>query len=366
MSKKLTMLLTIFMVSIFAITGCKKEAKDAAKDVKKVTKDVKTAVKDGKKAVKDVKKVVKAVKGMNFDAKLNLNYFPEEAVVVGSIDIQKFLNIKILKPLLEQGLNQAKQMGIAVDKATFASFYMNLDSLKKADDVAVIVNGLTIPQELLTKMGAKSIKETYNGVELLLDPDKKGGYVTLGNDTLAGSLKSIKKMIDVKKGKSKSLATNGNAKIFTDILSKTGNSAFRIAFVPNKLVQDELGKLSKEGQAAMFADFINNFKAASFGIEVTENALIFHINVRSSEAGIKPVVAMMQPQLKMLTQENSPMLAMAEPMLGKEGTKILGEVVKTIKLTNSGEYLSITISTKLEYWLQAPKILGGMMMKGMK
>jgi hypothetical protein len=357
MNKKLTILLTLFIISVFSIAGCKKDAnKDATKDTKKVTKEVK---KDGKKEVK--KEDVKAASG-----KLDLSYFPDKAVVVGSFDIQKFLSIKELQPLLTEGLTQAKAMGIDLEKVGFASYYMNLDSLEKADDVAILVSNLVIPEATLTQMGLKVKKETYEGMELLLEPSGEGGFTVVGKDLLAGSTKSIKKMIDVKKGKSKNLAGTETAKELEKIFSKSKGAAFKIAFVPNDLAKGEITKLTKEGEGAMAAEFLNNLKSASFSIAVSKDSFDFAINIHSNKAGVDSIVAIAKPQLSMLTQDNSPMLGMVEPMLGKEGTEILTKVIKTLKVTNDGDYLSVTFSTKFEYWLKAPKIFGDAMKKMMR
>jgi len=353
MSKKLTILLSIFMVSVLAISCSKKDAKkNETKDTKKVTKKV-----DTKKAAAKKATTKSSVNELDF------SYFPEATVVVGSVDINKFLSIKVLQPLMKEALAEANKMGIEVEKAKFASYYLNVDSLQKLDDAAVLVNGLTITEAVLTKLGAKFKKETYNKVELLLEPGGEMAIAGLKNDTLAGSVKSIKKMLNIKSGKGKSLATAKTAEAFKTILAKTGKSAFKIGFVPNALVKAEFAKLSKKEELAMAADLVNNFKAASFGIEVTDKAFNFSINIQSSEDAIKAVHAMGSAQLAMLKQANSPMLKMVEPMLGKRGTEILSEVVKTIEIKADKEFLSVTLSTKLEYWLEAQKIFGAAMGK---
>ena len=370
MNKKLTILLTIFMASVLSLTGCKKEAKKVEGDAKKLVANVKDGAKTVKTGIKNVKagtkvavnNVANKIAGINFAAKLDLNAFPEEAVMIGSIDVQKFLKIEMLKPLFTNAMKEAKEKGIDLEKATFASWYMNAEDLNaEKPELAGIVNNFIIPESLLIAEKIKVNKESYNGVEILLDDKKEGGYVTLGTDTLGGSLVALKKMIDVKKGKLKSLAKSPSGALLSDILSKTGDSALRVAVITNKSLSEQLKKAAKEGQGAMIAEFLNNFKAASFGIGTTKDAFTFTINFRSNKAGIDTVTALIKPYVGMIQQDNAPMLQMAEPMLGKEGVKMLSAVAKTVKVNNNGEYLSITFETKYEYWLKAPEILGGLM-----
>jgi len=360
MNKKLSILLALLLASVFSFAGCKKDAK---KDDTTAKKEVaKTATKETKGTTKKDANTKKEVATKGTASKLDLSYFPENAVIVGSFNIKEFYAIKELKPIFAEAFAEAKKEGIDLEKLTFLSYYMNLDSLKKADDVAVLVNNFTITEELLTKMKLKVKKEKYNGFELLLEPNAEGGFVTLGKDLLAGSTKSIKKMLDVKSGKAKSLASSEAGKEFKLALSKSGNAAFKIVFVPNKLATEQMANLSK-GQGAMAAEFLNNIKSASFSISISKDAFTFGFLFHSSKAGVDQVVAIAKPQLAMLTQPNSPMLGMVQPILGKEGTEILTKVIKTLKVNNDGEYLAISFSTKFEYWQKAPKIFGDAMKK---
>lgn len=350
MNKKLSILLALLLVSILSVSGCKKGKKtDAKNDTKKaVTKNV-------KKGTKNVKKVAKKV-ATSSTAKLDLSYFPEKAVLVGSFDINAFKAIKELKPILEQGFAEAKKNGLDLSTVNSLSYYVNVESLKGENhDMAVLVNGLKIPKELLEKSGLKIKKEKYNDTEIMIDEKQDAGFATLGNDLLAGSVTSIKKMIDVKKGKVKSLAKSELAKEFNSILAKSKNAAFKIAFVTNKLAKEQLENLSK-GQGAMAAEFLRNLKSGSFSISINKDALKFALTFHSNKAGVDQVMAVAKPQLGMLTQPNSPMLGMVSPILGKEGADIFAKVLKTLKVNNDGDYLSITFETKFEYWVKAPKI----------
>ena len=361
MNKKLSILLALLLVSLLSVSGCKKgEKSDANKDTKKEA--VKGTKKETKDTKKDIKKTVKKITATS-SAKLDLSYFPEQAVVVGSFDVKAFSAIKELKPMMEQGFEEAKKNGIDLSTVSFLSYYVNIENLKgNNNDAAVLVSGLKIPENLLGKMGLKIKKEKYNDIDIMIDEKQDAGFAPLGNDLLAGSVKSIKKMIDVKKGKVKSLAKSDMAKEFNAILAKSNGAAFRIAFVVNKMASEQLQKLS-QGQGAMAADFLKNLKSGSFSVSIVKDSLKFAFNFHSNKAGVNQVLAVAKPQLGMLTQPNSPMLGMVQPILGKEGTEILGKVLKTLKVNNDGEYLSVTFETKLEYWTKAPKIFGEALQK---
>ena len=361
MNKKLSALLAIFLVSVFSFTSCNKknnESKDK-KEVKKVEKKQEVKKAETKEAKKAEKKEVKKeeTKAVASSGKLDLSYFPEKAVMVGSFDVKAFLNIKDLEPVYKDLKKEAEKNGIDLNKITFISYYLNVEDLsKEPNDGAVLISGFKFSEDLVKKIGVKYKKEKYSDVDILIDEEKSTCIAVIGNDTIMGSIPSVKKMIDVKKGKIKSLAKSESAKEFNNMIEKSKDAAFRIIVVNNKLGQEQLKNMAK-GQGAMIAEFLNNFKSALFSVTITKDAFKFAVKFHSSKAGVDQAMAIAQPQLAMMTQPNSPILGMAQPMLGKEGSEILAKVLKTLQLKKNNDYLCATIETKFEYWKKAPAIL---------
>ena len=151
MSKKLVVFLAVFIASVFTLTVCKKSenSEKSSKDTKKAEAKKENVKKEKKEVAKKV--VKKETLNKALPSKLDFSFFPDNSVVVGSFDAKAFMGIKELKPLFSQGLEQSKALGFDLDKATFMSFYLGLDSMNP-DDFAIVINNFTIKEETLKKL----------------------------------------------------------------------------------------------------------------------------------------------------------------------------------------------------------------------
>lgn len=337
MKKLLVIMLSILLVTSFV--GCKKKPADTT-----ANGETKTTEQKGSTETK---------------AATDFAYYPADAMVIGEVDVKSLMNLKGIKEVLDKELPKIEQeLGIKFDKVATASFYMNVKNINETPSGAVVVNELDF-----SSLKAKAQKtEQVEGVDVF-HMDSESGFSIIDKDTIIGTIDALKSMVALKKGKGENLASTQNSAVFKETMGKLGNSVLKMSFVPNAVVQAELKKAAE--MQPMFAGFINNFKAASFGLGVDEKNLYVYINAKSEKQAVADLVKMANDQITAMGGEIEKQLKALEPMLGADGVTMLTDAFKSLKITADGEYalISITISAKLVE--KAPSLVPMLLMGGM-
>ncbi|MBN2695790.1 hypothetical protein JXR93_14115 [bacterium] len=316
-------LFALLIISLAFTVGCKKKAGEETKKEQSGTTTTKT----------ETKNVAGATDS-------ELGFYPANSTVVGSVDLDAIKNIKSIKAILDAELPKVeKEIGISFEKATAANFYATLKGMNEDPTGAVVVKNLDMTP--VSKDAKKD--ETVDGVKVF-HMDSESGFAVIDGDSIIGTIDAIKTTIKVKKGSEKNLASSSNNAIFKETLSKLGKTVFKVAFVPSSEIEAELKKLAEE--QPMFANVINNFKAASFGVGVEGETLNFYLNAKSDKDSIKALAEMLNGQVTAMGGEIENQLKALEEMIGKDGVEMLSKAFKSLKIKAEGEYVLVSFSVE--------------------
>lgn len=280
----------------------------------------------------------------NISRELNLNYFPENALIIGHVNLDKVFQMGSLKKLLDQIVHASqKASGIDFGSLTTAEIYLSSKDEYKTTDIAAVLNDFD-----LSKLRSKSKKsENYQGQKLHYI-DKTTLFTIIDNHTMIGTINGIKELVALNKSGTQALSKSPRAASFRAITASLKESLLFIAVVPDKVVQAQFKRLAVEKPE--YSVIMNDFKAAAFGLSLNSKTLQLKLIIHLSEASALLTKTVAETKLKEISGKVESQIELLFPMIGMGSMVELSiEAFRSIKIEQQKDHLvaSMTVSNNL-------------------
>ena len=164
----------------------------------------------------------------------------------------------------------------------------------------------------------------------------------------------MKNAVSLSKGKSKNLASTPRNNDFKELIAKLQGSQVIFLFVSNAKTDEEIKKISSEPSMVLIKSFWDNLKSVGFGTKFEAKKISFFILLKSSKEGINALYGLLKPQLDNF---NPAVLMTLNALITPQGTEIIKNLIKTIKLTKNNEFLNISFYITEKDMKKIPEIL---------
>ena len=293
----------------------------------------------------------------NIAKSLDFSYFPADSTVLAIVDFQSIFGVEAFKPMLKNVFDKVKENnGLDLSELKSLSAFINIKNLKNnpLSNAAIILDGIDLSK--LKKLPQAPKTEKFEGLNIHIYDDNTG-FVVIDKKTIGGTLVSVKNAISLNRGKSKNLASTPKNNDFKEIISKLNGSQLNIAFVSNEKTDSEIKKFFNKPQFFILKTFIDNFKSAGFGIRIDNKNIDFTFVAKSSKDGAKAISDLANSQLKQIKPNLDKQLSSLTAVITPSGTDIIKNIVKTIKIENKNEFLTINFRLTMKDAMKIPEIV---------
>lgn len=304
-------------------------------------------------------------------AKPRINYklLPKDANVFGYISTNSFMKNKHFKKFMKTkdakaSIRKMKKMGIDIKKLGSISFHSNFESLMKNKkdaknaDFSIILHGINL--EKVAKLQLKKLKgaktQKYNGATIYQDFKVKGNekgefeaLTFLNDNTIMGSIKGVKKVIDTSKGKSFS-----NKKMVNKLLSTLKSPEFFVLNIvqasQKTLIQQAITKNAANPAVAMLGlnSLANNIKLFAFAGNLTSKKLKLTFLLKADKAGVSSFTQTLNMQFKNFKPMLEQQINNYSRLIGKDAAKELKSIMNSLKIVKKGDLALISIVINID------------------
>jgi len=267
---------------------------------------------------------------------------PEGTNAIAEINVSDFMKLEKVKKELSgmEGKSFTKKTGLKPEDVKSITLFATIDKLKDLErnpnfGFLVKGNGFDKAIKEVVKSAGKSIKELkYAGSMIYSKRDLSLSLI--GNNVAGGTIENVKKILDLSKGKGKSLNTKEFAKIF----GKLKASSAKAAVIVPEVTRKELAAIKSPMPMAGLNEVVQKLEVFAVGANVSSSSIEVRLVLKSSSKDIKKLVEALNGMLKMFGAQAA---AMDKGMPGAK------DAFDSIKINADGDYLtaSVTIPAKM-------------------
>jgi hypothetical protein len=263
------------------------------------------------------------------------NFIPEEAFLIGFLDIQKLAASPQFANLMEAAW---QRYGISFKKLNHFSFWACMDDGES--DWAVVCDA-----EILKSTNAGFVPgKTIEGIQTLTstsETDVTVYAVSIDTWAVIGTENGV--AASIKASRSASFAESARGKKFRQMMAKA-QGALTLTFVPSAAIQAKLLQQS-EHEDADIAAFIKDFVGASLAADFVNNNLRLSLALESAKDAVKTAAESIMQKKK----ELEGILAFAAAYVGDQNTPLLESAYASFiaKADGSTLRLALDIPVKL-------------------
>jgi len=272
---------------------------------------------------------------MSGDTKL----IPAGTNAIAEINIADLMKLDKVKSELEgrEGKSFTKKTGLKPSDVKSITLFATVDKLRDLErhpNFGFLVKGSGFDNAMkeLVKSAGKRIKELKYADKVIYSK-RDLSLSLIGKNIAGGTLDNVKKILDLSKGKGKSLDT----KEFASIFKKLNASSAKGAVILPKSTREELVKMAKGSPmpVAGLNDVVAKLKVIAAGANISNSSIELKFVIKSDAKAVKTLVETAKTLLK----------TMAAPMVKQYESKMKGvqAVYDSLKIEADGDYMLISL-----------------------